>query len=48
MQYCDTFIDGGGWLVIQRRKDGSETIFIDFGGNMKWGLVASQVSFGLD
>ena len=36
--YCDTMTAGGGWLVIQRRKDGSE----DF--NRNW--VEYEDGFG--
>ena len=36
--YCDAFSDGGGWLVVQRRQDGS----VDF--NRDW--AAYEQGFG--
>ena len=46
--YCDTVTDGGGWLVIQRRKDGS----VDFNRNWKdyefgFGSLTGEFWYGL-
>ncbi|XP_065915599.1 fibrinogen C domain-containing protein 1-B-like [Dysidea avara] len=46
--YCDTISGGGGWLVIQRRKDGS----VDFNKDWKnyedgFGALTGEFWFGL-
>ena len=47
--YCDTLTDGGGWLVIQRRKDGSEN-FDRFWWEyeMGFGSLTGEFWFGLN
>ena len=47
--YCDTVTDGGGWLVIQRRKDGSEN-FNRFWWEyeMGFGSLTGEFWFGLN
>ena len=47
--YCDTLTDGGGWLVIQRRKDGSEN-FERFWWEyqMGFGSLTGEFGFGLN
>ena len=47
--YCDTLTDGGGWLVIQRRKDGSEN-FNRFWWEyeMGFGSLTGEFWFGLN
>ena len=47
--YCDTLTDGGGWLAIQRRKDGSEN-FDRFWWEyeMGFGSLTGEFWFGLN
>ena len=47
--YCDTLTDGGGWLVIQRRKDGSENFqryWWEY--EMGFGSLTGEFWFGLN
>ena len=46
--YCDTLTDGGGWLVIQRRKDGSENFHrFWWEYEMGFGSLTGEFWFGL-
>ena len=47
--YCDTLTDGGGWLVIQRRKDGSENFHrLWWEYQMGFGSLTGEFWFGLN
>ena len=47
--YCDTLTDGGGWLVIQRRKDGSENFHrFWWEYEMGFGSLTGELWFGLN
>ena len=47
--YCDTLTDGGGWLVIQRRKDGSENFHQYWWEyEMGFGSLTGEFWFGLN
>ena len=47
--YCDTLTDGGGWLVIQRRKDGSEDFHrFWWEYEMGFGSLTGEFWFGLN
>ena len=47
--YCDTLTDGGGWLVIQRRKDGSENFHRYWWEyEMGFGSLTGELWFGLN
>ena len=47
--YCDTLIDGGGWLVVQRRKDGSENFHRYWWEyQMGFGSLTGEFWFGLN
>ena len=47
--YCDTLTDGGGWLVIQRRKDGCENFHrFWWEYEMGFGSLTGEFWFGLN
>ena len=47
--YCDTLTDGGGWLVIQRRKDSSENFHRYWWEyQMGFGSLTGEFWFGLN
>ena len=47
--YCDTLTDGGEWLVIQRRKDGSENFHrFWWEYEMGFGSLTGEFWFGLN
>ena len=47
--YCNTLTDGGGWLVIQRRKDGSENFHrFWWEYEMGFGSLTGEFWFGLN
>ena len=47
--YCDTLTDGGGWLVILRRKDGSENFHrFWWEYEMGFGSLTGEFWFGLN
>jgi len=47
--YCDTLTDGGGWLVIQRRKDGKQNFHRYWWEyEMGFGSLTGEFWFGLN
>ena len=46
--YCDTLTDGGGWLVVQRRKNGSENFHRNWKDYEKgFGSLTGELWYGL-
>ena len=46
--YCDTVTDGGGWLVVQRRTNGSENIYRNWNDyEMGFGSLTDELWYGL-
>ena len=46
--YCDTITDGGGWLVVQRRTNGSENFHRNWNDyEMGFGSLTGELWYGL-
>lgn len=46
--YCDTLTDGGGWLVVQRRNNGTETFHRSWNDYEKgFGSLTDELWYGL-